>query len=183
MDNIHQGSAILLIKTNLPIIRSPRKPSCAAGRAHPGACAVHRTRTVSPFSGRTKPLPPAAAREVYFLRVGNCPECGKRRQSSPVPCSLAAGRARVPPAKGMGFPFSLIRPAAVSKGMTPYRPPSSAPKPIAINSRPCAPTARGAGRCLCKRLPGHLCGYQVADPLCGILGNGGALALQHPLAV
>ena len=45
------------------------------------------------------------------------------------------------------------------------------------------PTARGAGCCLCKLLPGHLCGYQVTDPLRGILGNGGALALQHPLAV
>lgn len=41
--------------------------------------------------------------------------------------------------QGDGHPHPLTGPSAASNGMTPYRPPCSAPKPVAINSRPCAP--------------------------------------------
>ena len=164
-------------------MRSHRNPSCAAGRANPGACALDRSCAVSPFSGRAKPLPPAAAREVFSCVLEIIRNEGNAVSTAPVSGSRAAGEGARLLLQGDGHPRPLPGPSAASNGMTPYRPPCSAPKPVAINLRPCAPPARNAGCCLCKRLPGHLCGYQVTDPLCGILGNGGALALQHPLAV
>ena len=92
--NIHQGSTILLIMRSF--LRSRQ------GESRRLRCGSLLRRFAVLRQNKTSPA--RCGKRGFFLRVENRPECGKRRQNNPVPCSLAAGRAHASSCKGTDIP-------------------------------------------------------------------------------